>query len=109
MGEKKIRVLHDGTHKNVLNHRLRCRDKVRLPGVAEKHTLMKQRKRKAHIVISVLADRTKAHRWVKISTEKHGMLACQSEEDEIWMNESETFGIASAAYWWARQEYQERP
>ena len=101
-GGKKIRVLHDGTHKTMVNHKIKCRDKVRFPGVAEKHTLMRERKGKAQIAISLLADFTKAHRWVKIIPEEHGMLACQIEEGKIWTNESETFGISSAAYWWSR-------
>ena len=58
---------------------------------------MRARKRKAQIVISLLADFTEAHRWVTIIPEEHGMLACQMGEGKIWTNESETFGIASAA------------
>ena len=35
----KIRVLTDGTHTTLVNHRIRCKDKVRMPGAREKEVL----------------------------------------------------------------------
>ena len=101
-GGRKIRVLHDGTHKTCINNRIRQRDKLRMPGVAEKHCVMRERRKKAQIVFSLLGDFTKAHRWPKIIEEEHGMLACRVEPGQVWVNHGGTFGITSAAYWWSR-------
>jgi hypothetical protein len=101
-GGSKIRVIHDGTHKTMVNHKIKCRDKLRCPGVPEMHTIMRERRMKKQICMSLKADFTKAHRWVKVISEEHGMLACQIEPGKIWANESETFGVGSAAYWWSR-------
>ena len=101
-GGNKIRVIHDGTHKTMINHRIKSRDKLRCPGVPEMHTIMRERRRQSQICMSLKADFTKAHRWVKVIEEEHGMLACQIQPGWIWANESETFGVGSAAYWWSR-------
>ena len=101
-GGGKFRVIHDATHKTCVNHRIRCRDKLRFPGVREKHQLMRERRDRGEIVLSLLGDFTKAHRWVRICDEEHGFLACQLEPGFIWVNRCGTFGVGSAAYWWAR-------
>ena len=99
---KKIRVLHDGTNTVHLNNKIRCRDKLRNPGVAEKHVQMRERRHKAQIVLSVLMDFSKAHRRVIIRPEERGHLACRLDQEKVWWNCTGTFGISSAAYWWAR-------
>ena len=38
----KKRVIHDGTHGVMVNHRIRCRDKVRMPGPREKRALLEE-------------------------------------------------------------------
>ena len=101
-GGQKIRVIHDATHKTCVNHRIKCRDKLRFPGVKEKHQLMRERRVKGEIVLSLLADFTKAHRWIRIRDEEHGFLSCQLEPGFIWTNRCGTFGVGSAAYWWSR-------
>ena len=78
-GGQKIRVLHDGTHVTCINNRIRQRDKLRMPGVAEAHTLMRERRHKSQFVMSLLGDFTKAHRWTKILPEEQGLLACRLE------------------------------
>ena len=101
-GGEKFRVIHDATHKTCVNHKIRCRDKLRFPGVKEKHQLMRERRDRGEIVLSLLGDFTKAHRWVRIRDDEHGFLACQLEPGYIWVNRCGTFGVGSAAYWWAR-------
>ena len=101
-GGSKHRVLLDATHRTMVNNRIRCRDKLRMPSVKEKHTLMRERRAKAQVVISVLGDFSKAHRWVRICEAEQGFLACSIEPGKIWTNLGGTFGVASAAYWWAR-------
>ena len=101
-GGTKLRVLHDGTHTVHLNNRIRCRDKLRSPGVAEKHTQFRQRRADGQIVLSLLLDVSKAHRRVKIMGSEQGYLGCRLDNEHIWWNLVGTFGISSAAYWWAR-------
>ena len=101
-GGEKFRVIHDATHKTCVNHRIKCRDKLRFPGVKEKHQLMRERRDRKEFVLSLLGDFTKAHRWIRIRDDEHGYLACQIEPGFVWTNRCGTFGVGSAAYWWAR-------
>ena len=101
-GGAKIRVLHDGTNTVHLNNRIRSRDKLRMPGVPEKHVQMRERRGKGEMAISLLLDYSKAHRRVKILEEEQGYLGCKLDEQSIWFNRCGTFGIGSASYWWAR-------
>ena len=98
----KIRVLHDGTHKTLVNHRIKVLDKLRMPTVREKHCQMRRRRERGEVAISVLADFAAAHRRVKVLREEWGMLACQLRPGRIWANCVGTFGISSAAYWWSK-------
>ena len=43
-GGQKIRVLQDATHTTCVNNRIRQRDKCRMPGVADKHQQMRERR-----------------------------------------------------------------
>ena len=101
-GPNKIRVIHDGTHKTRINHKIKCLDKLRSPGVREKHVQLRRNRERGVIPISVLADFSKAHRLVKIIPEEWGMLACKLRTGTTWINKVGTFGVGSAAYWWAR-------
>ena len=99
---EKIRVIHDGTHKTRINHRIKCVDKLRAPGVREKHVQLRGNRDRGVIPISILADFSKAHRLVKIIPEEWGMLGCKLRSGTTWLNKVGTFGVGSAAYWWAR-------
>lgn len=101
-GPGKIRVIHDGTHKTRINHRIKCLDKLRSPGVREKHVQLRRNRERGVIPISILADFSKAHRLVKIIPEEWGMLGCKLRSNTTWLNRVGTFGVGSAAYWWAR-------
>ena len=98
----KLRVLHDGTHTTMVNHRIKCLDKLRMPGVREKHHLLRTYKEKRLNPLSILGDVKNAHRLVKIVQREWGMLGCQLDDHSVWVNKVGTFGIASAAYWWSR-------
>ena len=86
----------------MVNHRIKCRDKIRMPGVREKHHLLRTYKEKKHCPLSILGDVKNAHRLIKIVPEEWGMQACRLDEGLVWANLVVTFGIASAAYWWSR-------
>ena len=98
----KLRVLHDGTHKTMVNHRIKCLDKVRMPGVREKHCLLRTFQAAKQNPLCILGDVKNAHRLIKIVPEEWGMLACRVEPGKVWVNCVGTFGVASAAYWWSR-------
>ena len=100
----KKRVIHDGTHGIGVNHRIRCQDKVRMPGPREKRVLLEEFKRGHETVLSVIGDFEKAHRRFKYRRDEQGYLACRVDEGDGWIyvNKVGTFGIASTPYWWGR-------
>ena len=98
----KIRVLHDGSNGVRVNHRIRCRDKQRMPTLKEKRTILNEYRDGQAIAFSVLGDASKAHRRIKISPAEWGYQACRIAEGEVWYNKVGTFGMASASYWWGR-------
>jgi hypothetical protein len=73
-----------------------------MPGVQEKHTQMRERRKQCQICLSILLDYSKAHRLIKIKADEHGFLACRLDGTHTWVNCVGTFGVGSAAYWWSR-------
>ena len=109
----KVRLLHDGSHVTRVNHRIKCRDKLRCPGPREKSYLLIGFKERSCIAFSALGDVSKAHRRVKVRQADWGWMGCtlqdmtnlspdKLEAAEIWFNQVGTFGLASASYWWGR-------
>ena len=101
-GSLKLRCLHDGTHVVRVNHRIRCRDRQRMPGIPEKHCQFREYRAAGKIPMAFLGDVTKAHRLCKIAPQEWGMLACQLRAESVWVNCVGTFGIGSASYFWGR-------
>lgn len=100
----KKRIIHDGSNKVRVNHRIKCRDKIRMPGPKEKFFLLRKLQDSHSVALAILGDVSKAHRRFKHCPEEHGLMACQiqSSDDHIFINKVGTFGISSAAYWWGR-------
>lgn len=98
----KIRVLHDATHDTRVNHRIRCRDRQRMPTVREQQFLLNEQRASGTIAFALLADVSKAHRRVLVHPSEHGLLGCRLRPGEVWINKVGTFGVASASYWWSR-------
>lgn len=73
-----------------------------MPGVREKHHLLRSFKREGTHPLSVMGDVAKAHRRIKILPEEWGMVACQLRAGTVWVNRCCVFGVASSAYWWSR-------
>jgi hypothetical protein len=101
---EKKRIIHDATHGVRVNHRIRCRDKQRMPGPKEKFFLLSKFRERNDVVFSVLADVSKAHRRFKHCKDEWGYISCKvrSSDDVIYYNRVGTFGVASASYWWSR-------
>ena len=98
----KIRVLHDATHKTCVNHKIRVRDQLRMPGFREKQFLMRKYMKAKQHPIAVMGDFASAHRLVKIVPADWGFQACRTKPGQVWINLVGTFGVASASFWWAR-------
>ena len=71
----KKRMIHDATHGLRVNHRIRCRDKIRTPGAREKEQLLREMRRKNQVAFVVVGDISKAHRRFKHAEREHGYRA----------------------------------
>ena len=108
----KKRVIHDATHGVRVNHRIRCRDKLRAPGAREKKCLLLELQEKDLKAFSVVGDIAKAHRRYLHREDEHGYLGCQVDTEEatpgdpdsqiVYVNKVGTFGLSCASYWWTR-------
>ena len=59
----KKRMIHDASHGVRVNHRIRCRDKLRAPGAREKKTILRELREREEVAFSVVGDILKAHRF----------------------------------------------
>ncbi len=95
-----------------VNHRIKCRDKLRAPGAREKKQLLIEAMDRREIPFSVVGDIKKARRRYKHLAKEHGYLACQLataegpegqlDESCVYINKVGTFGVNCASYWWTR-------
>lgn len=99
MGKK--RVIHDGSHGIKVNHRIKRRDKVRMPSARRKRG---RSSRSTTVVLSLVGDAEKAHRRIKYQEKEQGFLGCRSRSGGgfVYVNKVGTFGISSTPYWWTR-------
>ena len=100
----KKRVIHDGSHDVQVNHRIKTRDKIRMPGAREKRYVLESLKRKREVAFSLIGDFGKAHRRFKYQRREQGFLGCVVDETDqcVYVNKVGTFGITSTPYWWTR-------
>ena len=98
----KIRVVHDGSHGVHVNHKIKTRDQVRMPGAGELETLLGEMKADNRRAAAVIGDAQKAHRRVKVREEDWGYMACRLVPRKVWLNKVGTYGFASAGYFWSR-------
>ena len=63
---------------------------------------MRRAKSRGGTVFCLKGDVKMAHRRCKVREEDHGYQACQLGPDTLWLNLVGTFGVGTAAYWWAR-------
>ena len=60
----KRRRIHDGTHHVAVNHRIRCRNKLRFPGPREKGFLLKEYEKGKEPLFALATDVKSARRLV---------------------------------------------
>ena len=97
-----FRVIHDGSHGVLVNHAIVPRDQVRVPSIAELRVILYLMTLAGAKFFGLKGDVSKAHRRVKVRRKDWKYQACQLRPGTIWLNKVGTFGIGSAAYWWAR-------
>ena len=97
----KIRVVHDGSHKVHVNHRIHVKDQIRCPGAGELRTLIQERMAVGAKSFAIFGDVSKAHRRIKVRESDWGFQACQLDPGLVWLNTVGTYGMSPAAYWWA--------
>ena len=73
----KKRMIHDATHGVRVNHRIRCRDKIRAPGARETKQLLREMMEARQVAFSVVGDIAKAHRQFKHWVEEHFYLVAR--------------------------------
>ena len=104
----KKRMIHDAIYGVRVNHRIRCRDKIRAPGAREKKELLREMMEARQVAFSVVGDIAKAHRRFKHRVEEHGYLGCQIDSREeiegdpesqtVYVNKVGTFGVSCPSY-----------
>ena len=99
-----VRALFDGTHSVKLNNMITIADKLEFPTPSNVARAMEvQLEDGNHLLVGIAADIAKAHRRYKHAPEDHGYLGCRARPDgPVWINRVGTFGVACAAYHFAR-------
>ena len=102
--DERVRVIFDATHFVKINNGITIQDRLEFPGPEASATVMEETLEAGHqLMIAVAADIALAHRRFKHREEDIGLLGCKVEEDgPIWFNKVGTFGVACAAYHFAR-------
>ena len=102
--DERVRVIFDATHFVQINNGIRIQDRLEFPGPEASATVMEETLECGHrLMIAVAADIALAHRRFKHRESDVGLLGCRVEEQgPIWFNRVGTFGVACAAYHFAR-------
>ena len=103
--DHEFRVVHDGTHGVQVNNAIIMHDRLESPGAREVSAIQKLGAVSSEkVLFGLVGDVKKAHRRYLHHPEHWGVLACRSRSDSptVWLNRTGTFGIASAAFWFAR-------
>ena len=97
-GKVAWRIVHDGTHGVGVNHTIRPRDQLVVPGAAEAKLALFLASLHGGVHFTLVADIKKAHRRVYFRPSDHGLRCCRSNsstaESSVWVNRCGTFGSA---------------
>ena len=98
-------MVHDGTQSVQVNNEIVMKDKLDSPGAREVSAIQKLGTISSEkVLFGLVGDVKKAHRRFPHRPEHWGVLACRTRTDSstVWLNRTDTFGIASAAFSFAR-------
>ena len=103
-GSDKFRLIHDGSHHTLINHRIRARDHVPGPLVGDVAALMQDAEDHADKSLGLVWDFTSAHRIVAVHEDDWGLQACTladlrgreiGEDTDVYLNTVGTFGFST--------------
>jgi len=102
--DERVRVIFDATHFVQINNRITIQDRLEFPGPEASAAVMEETLESGYrLMVAVAADIALAHRRFKHREEDVGLLGCRVEEvGPVWFNRVGTFGVACAAYHFAR-------
>ena len=87
------------------NQAIKFYDRLESPGAKDLATVMQCCEASGQrVIFGIVGDVAKAHRQFKHKEAHRGVLACKSRSSSrnVWLNKRGTFGVAPAAYHWAR-------
>ena len=85
-----------------VNHRIKCRNKLRAPGAREKKQLILEAMDRKEIPFSIVGDIKKARRRFKHLAKEQGFLACQLDARAGPVGQLDNSCVNCASYWWTR-------
>ena len=95
-----VRVVHDGTHGQHVNDRIKVRDAQNTPTGGDLSMALEDL---PGAYFSISGDISRAHRLVLIRKVDWARQACRARRGgKLFLNAVGTFGIVSASYWWHR-------
>jgi hypothetical protein len=107
----KFRLIHDATHKVLINNRIRARDMLPSPIVYDIAAEMASIEAQGVPHLAIVWDFKSAHRLIQVDPRDWGLQACTMSDlrdeppkadDDILLNTVGTFGFSTAGYWWGR-------
>ena len=101
---EEVRVVHDGTHGISVNTEIRQPNKMPFPQFDDVEAVVRTLREASPSRRMLIAfDIKSAHRLIPVQEEDWGLQSFRLEdEEEVYVNQVGTFGIASAAFWWGR-------
>ena len=102
--DERVRVIFDATHFVQINNGIGIQDRLEFPGPEASAAIMEETLDSGfRLMVAVAADIALAHRRFKHRESDVGLLGCRVEEQgPVWFNKVGTFGVACAAYHFAR-------
>lgn len=110
-GADKLRLIHDGSHHTIINHKIRARDHIPGPLVGDIAAELRDAERLSERNVGLVWDFASSHRIVLVHPEDWGLQACTlvdlkgkepSDSVEVYLNTVGTFGFSTAGHWWGR-------
>ena len=110
-GREKFRLIHDGTHKTLINNRIRTRDHIPGPLVGDIAAEMLDTEADGESQVGIVWDFASAHRVCQVHPVDWGLQACTltdlrgetpSDSVPLYLNTVGTFGFSTAGHWWGR-------
>jgi hypothetical protein len=105
------RVIHDGSNKVQMNHRIKVQDAEQCPSALDPQTAVREDEELSGPILSLVADVSKAHRRIPVHEQDWGRMACSIKprppeaslvDWDILVNTVGTYGFASMSWWWGR-------